>query len=186
MADDVNIEDVRQMLKDASPAMMKAAGRGAMRAGLVIHNQARRNAPRSPSEAQKRAERIENKGKPRPKPIRRRSALSRFVRKTKGVLGRILHRRPRARARAVPGGLEKSIELERTEAGVTIFVAANSPAGKYAKRIHDEKGKTWWNRGRGTRDKGAQADDKFIERAVDANRDKIAQYIDDEIRKVIA
>lgn len=45
-------------------------------------------------------------------------------------------------------------------------MAANAEAGKYAKRIHDEKGKTWRKRGPGTVAKGARADDKYIQRAV--------------------
>lgn len=36
------------------------------------------------------------------------------------------------------------------------------PGGKYALRIHDEKGKAWRRRGPGTVAKGARADDKFI------------------------
>ena len=47
-----------------------------------------------------------------------------------------------------------------------VYVAANAEAGKYAKRIHDEKGKTWRKRGPGTVAKGARADDKYILRAV--------------------
>ena len=72
--------------------------------------------------------------------------------------------------KAAPGGLQDSITAAVRGTGhgasAEVFVASNSNAVKYARRIHDEKGKTWKNRGPGTVQKGARADDKFIERAV--------------------
>lgn len=65
-----------------------------------------------------------------------------------------------------------------------IFVAANSEAGKYAARIHDKKGIDWENRGIGTIAKGPQADDKFIERALEVNEDAIRMLIEAEMDKV--
>ena len=96
-----------------------------------------------------------------------------------------LKRKKRTARRMLPGGLEKSIEYEATETGCSVFVASNSQAGKYAKRIHDEKGVTWRNRGPGTIAKGQRADDKFIERAIRDNAQNFAHIIDDELRKAL-
>ena len=71
---------------------------------------------------------------------------------------------------------------------VSIFVPSNSPGGKYAEKIHDKKGVQWRNRGPRTKQKGADADDKFIFRAgkkvepeIDALIDNV---LDDMIRKI--
>lgn len=96
-----------------------------------------------------------------------------------------LKRKKRTARRLLPGGLEKSIECESSETGCSVFVASNSQAGKYAKRIHDEKGVTWRNRGPGTIAKGARADEKFIERAIKDNAQNFAQIVDDELRKAL-
>lgn len=100
-------------------------------------------------------------------------------------LSATLKRKKRTSRRTYPSGLEKSIEYEVTEQGCSVFVASNSPAGKYAKRIHDEKGKTWRNRGAGTIAKGARADEKFIERALKDNEGKFTAIINDEIGKAL-
>ena len=96
-----------------------------------------------------------------------------------------LKRKKRTARRMLPGGLEKSIEYEATDRGCSVFVASNSMAGKYAKRIHDEKGVTWRNRGPGTIAKGSRADDKFIERAIRDNADNFGRIVDDELRKAL-
>ena len=96
-----------------------------------------------------------------------------------------LKRKKRTARRMLPGGLEKSIEYEATETGCSVFVARNSQAGKYAKRIHDEKGVTWRNRGPGTIAKGARADEKFIERAIKDNVQNFGLIVDDELRKAL-
>jgi len=96
-----------------------------------------------------------------------------------------LKRKKRTARRMLPGGLEKSIEFEATETGCSVFVASNSQAGRYARRIHDEKGVTWRNRGPGTIAKGARADEKFIERAIRDNAQNFAHIIDDELRKAL-
>ena len=79
-------------------------------------------------------------------------------------------RKAGSHSRHAPGGLERSIQWRLIGKGFSldaeIYVAANAQAGKYAKRIHDEKGKTWRKRGPGTVAKGARADDKYILRAV--------------------
>ena len=174
-------EDVKRYLKDANEAVLKAAHRGTVRAGLLTARLARDYAPRSPSEAEKRAA----KRDPRPA---KRGRLSRIVKAVKKWVDKHLRRKKRrassGKAHAVPGGLEKSIDTESIREGCSIFVASNSPAGKYAKRIHDEKGKKWWKRGPGTVRKGAQADEKFIERAVNARRQQNIGLVMGEILKV--
>lgn len=123
---------------------------------LRVQREAIRNAPKSPTQARIRkdqAERWKAKGK---KPTKRQKEAW------------AARRNPRAHGRPKPGGLEESIEAQvinytRGE----VFVEKQSRAGKYAKRIHDEKGVTWKNRGPGTVAKGARADDKFIERAIE-------------------
>ncbi|MHA1572671.1 MAG: hypothetical protein ACTSX8_01635 [Alphaproteobacteria bacterium] len=81
-----------------------------------------------------------------------------------------------------PGGLTASIRYDLPDAdAVRVRVPINSQAGKYAKRIHDEKGKTWFRRGRGTKRKGAQADDKYIERALKSGQRKWFDWIHDAL-----
>lgn len=96
----------------------------------------------------------------------------------------------RSTAQCTPGGLEKSIRSEVRDVGGTmsaiVFVAANAPAGAYAKRIHDEKGITWWKRGPGTRAKGDKADEKFIERAIADSRKYFKVIMENEMRKELA
>ena len=96
-----------------------------------------------------------------------------------------LKRKKRTARKMLPGGLEKSIAFEADENGCSVFVASNSFAGKYAKRIHDEKGISWKNRGPGTIAKGARADDKFIERAIKDNTRAFTQIIEDELKKAL-
>lgn len=96
----------------------------------------------------------------------------------------------RSEAQCTPGGLEKSIMSEvrsrGRDASAVVFVPANAPAGAYAKRIHDEKGTSWWNRGAGTRAKGDQADDKFVERAIADSRQHFKAIMENEMRKALA
>ena len=96
-----------------------------------------------------------------------------------------LKRKRRTSRKVLPGGLEKSIEYDADERRCSVFVAANSMAGRYAKRIHDEKGKSWRNRGAGTVAKGSRADEKFIERAIKDNADKFTAIVEDEVRKAL-
>ena len=87
-----------------------------------------------------------------------------------------------SRRQFFPGGLEKSILAETLPNGdVSVFVAENSFAGAYARRIHDEKGRTWHRRGPGTVAKGARADEKFIERAMLDNAGKYWRVYGQEI-----
>ena len=89
-----------------------------------------------------------------------------------------------ARRQFFPGELEKAIKYEVLPNGdVSVFVAKNSPAGAYARYIHDEKGVRWFKRGAGTVAKGSRADEKFIERAVNDNAENYRRVYEQEIQK---
>lgn len=90
-----------------------------------------------------------------------------------------------AAARPMPGGLMRSITMRSTDSMVEVFVPSNSPAGAYAFKIHEEKGKTWKDRGPGTQAKGLLADDKFIARAAADRAGDFATIVRDQIDKAI-
>lgn len=94
-------------------------------------------------------------------------------------------RKPNASSRPMPGALQNSITFRYAPDFAEVYVPSNSPAGSYAVKIHDEKGKTWRNRGFGTQAKGAQADEKFIERAMNDNILNINRIIDDQMLKLL-
>jgi hypothetical protein len=116
------------------------------RLALLVHRDALANAPISPTQATLNG-----------------------LRKTT----RVVTRKATATSRPKPGGLMRSIAFRVSDGSAEIFVAANSEAGRYAFRMHEEKGKSWWNRGPGTVAKGSRADEKFITRAIEANKDLI-------------
>jgi len=66
------------------------------------------------------------------------------------------------------GGVTHSIHTSGPSVA-EIYVPINSAAGEYAKRMHDEKGQTWNNYGRGTLAKGSDAGEKYIKRAITHN-----------------
>lgn len=72
--------------------------------------------------------------------------------------------------RGLTGNLERSIVAEikkgKNIIDVIVFVPKDALARRYAKRLHDEKGKTWHKRGKGSIAKGKRADHLFIKRAV--------------------
>lgn len=151
------LHGLREALEDL--ARVGASGRRAnadalTEISLLGHREAVRNAPRSPTQA-----------------------ILNSLRKTK----RRRSRNPRAFSRPSPGGLERSISREVVTtadgAQAVIFVAANAEAGRYAGRIHDEKGRTWRNRGPGTVVKGPRADDLFIDRAVKDNAGRFTEIV---------
>lgn len=117
-------------------------------------------------------------------PVSPKASLLKALRKTK----RKVKRNDRATSRPSPGGLRRSIsriiEADVDGVSVRLFVAANSEAGRYAARIHDEKGRTWHRRGPGTVAKGPQADDRFIARAVD-HEGEFIQIVQDELVRAI-
>ena len=107
---------------------------------------------------------------------------------TMAQLSATFKRKQRTTRRLTPGGLEKSIEFQQTSMTEgMVFVASNSYAGKYARRIHDEKGVTWRNRGIGTIAKGDRADEKFIARAISDNHSNGAfrAIFEDELQKAL-
>lgn len=152
-----HVDAIRQALKDTA---------------IVMHRDSKRNAPRSPTAAQARAER-------KAKWIAKHGNTKGFAKAQKAGLAR---RQPNSHSRAMPGGLEHSIRWEMKGSGLSsdaeIFVARNAEAGKYAKYIHDMKGIKWRKRGVGTVGKGERADDKYIERAVKANEGLYKQNLD--------
>ena len=82
-----------------------------------------------------------------------------------------LKRKKRTTAHRYPGSLEKSIECESSADRASVFVRQNalcvSATGyNYAKRIHDEHGKSWRNLGAGSIAKGGKVGEKFTERAI--------------------
>lgn len=150
------VSEALQTLANVAKDGPKATQRAMSAIAILVQREARRNAPRSPT----------------------RGMLNR-ARKTK----RKVTRSARATSRTAPGALENSIDREATSEAAIIFIASNSNAGKYARRIHEEKGETWRNRGLGTIAKGARADEKFIERAVFDSTGKILDIIKAEHRK---
>lgn len=91
----------------------------------------------------------------------------------------------RKRSNITTGSLRDSISTKTGKDEVSIFVAANSRAGKYAEKIHDGKGKSWKKRGPRTVQKGAKADDKFIDRAYLDREKNIAELVDSTIDTMI-
>ena len=107
--------------------------------------------------------------------------------RTMAQLSATLKRKKRTTRRTHPGGLEKSIMTEATATEARVFVPSNSLAGRYARRIHDEKGVTWHNRGPGTIAKGPLADEKFIERAITMHDEagNFKEIFEDEVGKAV-
>lgn len=121
-----------------------------VKATLLVHRESVNNAPRSPTMAQIQATRKTNRrGK----------------------------KNPRATSRAKPGGLRRSIEWNVDGTEGEVFVAANSEAGTYAGKMHDERYITWRNLGVGSIALGGRVRDKFIERAVDDNQKAVTDRI---------
>lgn len=96
-----------------------------------------------------------------------------------------LSKDPRSATRPTPGGLMRSITFRSDDRMAEIFVPANSPAGTYAFKIHEEKGSAWKERGPGTQAKGPQADDKFIIRAIRDNEKNFISMVTDELNKAL-
>ena len=147
-------ESLISALKQHGMGVSRAVGRGMKRISNVVAKKAQDYAPRSP---------------------------------TRTIASKTLKVQRRSKSQRTPGGLEKSIRPEiriaGTDVDAVVFVASTAPAGKYAKRIHDEKGKTWRNRGPGTVAKGPQADDKFITRAIRDTQDNFGLIVEFEIAK---
>lgn len=126
------------------------------RIAKIAHREAVRNAPKSPTQQELRSANPDKK--------RRK-------------------RNPRATSRPMPGGLERSIAYVSNEESADIYVSAGSEAGRYAFRIHSEKGVTWHKRGPGTVAKGGRADAWFILRALEDNQADFQRIFEAEHRK---
>jgi len=101
-----------------------------------------------------------------------------------------LKRKKQTVSRKFPGNLEKSIEAEYDDKHASVFVAMNalcvSKGGfNYAKKIHDERGKTWKKLGAGSIAKGGKVGDKFIERSIKDNIDWCLQAIKGRLDKAL-
>lgn len=149
--------EVAAAIQSLARKSYEASRRALIRSVNRVHSVAIDYAPRGPTQSQRRA-------------------LNKTKRRGK--------RKATAHTRAMPGGLEKSIERCVEGLDGYVYVAANAPAGKYAARIHDEKGKTWRRRGPGTIAKGVNADEKFIERAINDERQNIIKIIENEHGRV--
>lgn len=98
----------------------------------------------------------------------------------------LLAKSPRNTNRPLPGGLQGSIGFRTNENNlVEVFVPANSPAGTYAAKIHDERGSSWKDLGPGSQAKGPQAREKFILRAFTDNTQQILMIVNAEMAKAI-
>jgi len=159
--DITGLPDLKRALAGIPAQARAAAGRVLADSTALVFRNAKLNAPRSPTMAQ----------------TARRRKTRRDTSKSRSAT---------AATRAKPGGLERSISMTIDRAALTgsVFVSSNSEAGKYAAKIHDEKGVSWQNRGVGTIAKGTRADDKFIERALADNADKITGAFEAALRKV--
>lgn len=159
MADGIGtIKPVDELLKHVEGKVKDAISKAVARCGLHCMREAKANAPRSPT-------------------MKQRSTT--------------LVRKRRTKQKSTAGQLEKSIQYDAYGNTATVFVAQNAycktaKGYNYAKRIHDEKGVSWFKRGAGTIAKGARADDKFIERAVKDNVGRYEKLISDAVAKVLA
>ena len=154
----INTFSVESMLSRLAQIARPVTHKALDRCGQLALKESISNAPVSPKQSQKNKER-----------------------KTK----RKVRRKATAHSRAMPGGIERSISMKVGIDNACVFIAANLDAGKYAKRIHDGKGKSWFKRGIGTVLKGARADDKFIERAIKDNQGNFLTLINDEMQKAL-
>ena len=151
-----NLRAVEEMLRKAGRSVSPAARRGMDRIAKAVVKKAVEYAPRSP---------------------------------TRTIASRTLKVQRRSKSQRTPGDLEKSIKHEVCSTGsdtdAVVFVAANAPAGKYAARIHDQKGVSWFKRGPGTVAKGTQADEKFIARAIKDTSHYFDLILEQELNKGI-
>ena len=91
----------------------------------------------------------------------------------------------RSNASITTGSLRDSITHNVGKDFVSINVPSNSRGGKYAEKIHDKKGSEWSKRGPRTKQKGADADDKFITRAGKKAEPEIDKLIDSVLNDMI-
>ena len=105
---------------------------------------------------------------------------------TKGQINSVRKRPGKTKSQPTPAKLMRSIRImSHNEKHVSIGVPSNSEAGDYAYKIHEEKGKSWQNRGIGTEAKGPQADDKFISRAIKDETKNIITIFERELENAL-
>jgi hypothetical protein len=170
-----NADEIKRWLNKVRDDVGKVhAARAMYRIGQLVSTTARTYAPKGPTQAE--LERL------------RKAEWKLRGKKPSGAQKKAwkASRNPRATSRPKPGGLTRSIGMTWDNTNATIFVATNSEAGKYAFRIHEEKGKTWKNRGPGTVAKGPKADEKFITRAIADTQGKQLAILKNELEKAIA
>ena len=165
---------------EALYALEKAVGEAACAAmqemALVGQREAIRNAPRSPTTTQSRNASKKRRGGANSAAKKKAGANAKPTGKGIGRKSSGLKARPsrRAKSRQAPGGLERSIKSEFRKSAnwedseIDLYVESGSEATKYAKRIEEERYKTWRKRGIGTVRKGARAKEFFIRRAAES------------------
>lgn len=80
------------------------------------------------------------------------------------------------------GNLKKSITVEVNADSVEIGVPSNSPAGKYAEKMHDEHGKTWNNLGW---QNDAKATHLYIFKAYEKSKGEITKELNNMLGQII-
>jgi len=166
----MGIEEVGRRIKGLHPSVRSAVEGTIKTCAIIAKDEAVKNAPIAPTQEQR------NRAMHLWKPMR--SDVNRLTRKDKFGKRRYRKRGRKPDAvRASPGGLRNSITAYADGLEACVFVPRISEAGKYARRIHDEKGRTWFKRGLGTVAMGVRADAKFIERALASNEKKFYRLI---------
>jgi len=93
--------------------------------------------------------------------------------KNLGKVGILAQRESRRNAPRLEGDLERSINYEVGDGWVKIFVARNSRAGAYARRMEYDK----YKEGKGTKIKGGRAGRLYIQRAIKDNMPKFRKIM---------
>lgn len=148
-------------------AIMRAIRGVFLTVGVRVCDEAVKNAPVSPTQAELDKEYERKRGK---KALDKRRKSVRFRRR---------------KNRPMSGGLEKSIGMKVDDDNICIYVPKSAVAGDYAHYIHDMKGVLWHKRGLGTQHKGSQADEKFIYRAIHDNEPKITKALQTQMEKAL-
>ena len=81
-----------------------------------------------------------------------------------------------------PGQLKKSITAEQSKNKVEIGVPSNAPAGKYAEKMHDDRGRSWKELNKFN---DPDATDKYIYKAYDDSEGNIEKALDAFLAQLI-
>lgn len=98
-----------------------------------------------------------------------KSVIEKGIQRGLDATGFLIQRESKKNAPYRDGYLERSIDYKTGRDFVDIFVPMNSPAGKYAKVMHESK----YNLGEKSLTKGGRAGRLYIKRAIDDNRQNI-------------